>query len=287
MKQLKITPTITTRSSESINFYLSDVSKLDMINDEEEVKLAKKIKEGDAEALDKMVKSNLRFVISVAKQYQNRGMHLEDLINEGNFGLIKAAQRFDETKGFKFISYAVWWIRQSIMQSLAENSRTIRVPSNQIVVMNKIKKTFNELEQQFQREPTPDEIANVLNEDSEKIEELMKMYNTCISLDASVNQEDDMTFHDIVFDQDAKTPDNNFKEESFQKDLETVINKLPGRNRRIVCMYFGIMGYQPMTLEEIGEYFELTRERVRQIKDSSIRLLRIKDRSGKLKQHLK
>jgi RNA polymerase primary sigma factor len=287
MKQLRITSKITCRDSESIKYYLSEIAKIDLISEQEEEELSKKIKQGDEVALEKLVSANLRFVISVAKQYQNRGLQLSDLINEGNVGLIKAAQRFDETRGFKFISYAVWWIRQSILQALAEHSRIVRIPTNQISTANKVGRVFSELSQEFEIEPTPEEISKILNEKEGKIYDLISINKRSISMDTPIDGEgEERTYHDVIPDKDNNKMEKIFNDESFLKDIESVINKLKFREKRVLCMYYGIMGYQAMTLEEIGDYFDLTRERVRQIKDNAIRSLRLWDKSKILKEYL-
>lgn len=286
MRQLKIHKSITKRETESITSYLSEVAQIPLLTDVEEIKLFQKVSEGDSAALNKVIRSNLRFVISVAKQYQNQNISLEDLISEGNVGLIKAAKRFDNTRGFKFISYAVWWIRQSIMQSIAENSRAIRLPVNHIQSINKINKINSQLEQDLEREPTVDELTTVLEELDIKIKDSVMLNAKMTSLDAPVKDCEDLFLYDIIVNEDSSSPDQMFVKESLVSDLEKVLKKLNIRERAILCMYYGIIGFQPMTLEEIGEYFELTRERVRQIRDLAIRKLKNRTNSHILKQHI-
>lgn len=289
MRQLKIYKSITKRETESINVYFSEVSQIPMINSEEEYRLFEKVQEGDPNALNKVVQANLRFVISVAKQYQNQGIGLEDLISEGNLGLIKAAQRFDRTKGFKFISYAVWWIRQSIMQSIAENSRIIRLPNNHINSITKINRISIKLEQELEREPTQVELEQALDGLDIKVKDSLLYHspaNRITSLDAPVKENEDLFLYEIIENKDSVSPDNNFSKESLLLDLEKVLNQLTIRQRTIICMYYGLMGFQTMTLEEIGEYCGLTRERVRQIKETAIRLLKNRRNSVILKQHI-
>lgn len=286
MRQLKIYKSITKRDTESINSYFSEVSQIPLLNEGEEQTLFNRVTNGDKIALDKVVQANLRFVISVAKQYQNQGVGLEDLISEGNLGLIKAAQRFDTTRGFKFISYAVWWIRQAIMQSIAEHSRTIRLPNNHINSINKINRTAVLLEQQLEREPTLEELEKALEEFDIKVKDSYSYTTRMTSLDAPVINGEDMFLYDIIENQNSEKPDINFMHESLLSDIEKVMKQLNNRQRTIMCMYYGIMGFQQMTLEEIGEYFSLTRERVRQIKDMAIRILKNHKNSKVLKQHI-
>jgi RNA polymerase primary sigma factor len=292
MKQLKITNKITNRDSDSIKAYLLEIGRIDLLTDEEEIYLAKKSREGSSSARQKLINANLRFVVSVAKQYQNQGMSLDDLICEGNIGLIKAAERFDDTKGFKFISYAVWWIRQSILSALADNSRIVRLPSNQITKLYKISKISESFEQENQREPTKDELAELMDEDPFKISHILSVKGRHASLDAPLSndssQEDSYSLYDVI----SAEEDNNIEElmsvESLKSDIDYCLNSLKSkRQKEIICMYFGISGYPTMTLEEIGEYFELTRERVRQIKDTTIRVLKHRSKSNILRQHLK
>jgi RNA polymerase primary sigma factor len=290
MKQIKITNQITNRDSDSVKNYLSEISKIELLTEEEEINLSVKIKEGDELAKEKLIVSNLKFVITVAKQYQNQGILFEDLINEGNIGLIKAAERFDSTRGFKFISYAVWWIRQSIMEALANNSRLIRIPSNQITSLYKMNKFFQDFEQKNQRPPTEEEISEMMEEDVKKISTLIRVSKKHSSLDAPIKNDDDSgcsTLNDLIILEEENNIEMFMDKESLSTDIETVISTLKLRQREIVCMYYGLMGYPKMTLEEIGEYYELTRERVRQIKDAAIRVLKHRSRSKILKQHLK
>lgn len=286
MRQLKIYKSITNKSSDSINSYFSEVSKIQMLTEEEEISQFKKVSKGDKLALDKVVNANLRFVISVAKQYQNQGLTLEDLISEGNIGLIKAAHRFDNTRGFKFISYAVWWIRQSIMQSIADNARIIRLPNNHINSLKKINKLSAKLEQSLEREPTIDELEHVLEEMDIKLKNSTEYNYKITSLDAPVTEGEDLFLYEIIENKDGPQPDDSFKNESLSKDIEKVLDRLNSRQKTIVSMYYGLLGHQPMTLEEIGEYFDLTRERVRQIKDMAIRVLKNRSNSKVLKQHI-
>jgi RNA polymerase primary sigma factor len=285
MRQLKITKKITSKESESINNYFAEVSKIKLLTNNEEYDLLEKISEGDQKAIDDLVKANLRFVISVAKQYQHQGMPLEDLINEGNIGLIKAATKFDRNRGFKFISYAVWWIRQSITQCIYENSRLIRIPNNQNAQLNKINRTSAQLEQVYHREPTNEELQEALNLNAKDIRDTLNYSIKTVSLDTPVSDEGATSLIDMVKNHNVDSPDESFIREGFRKDLEKVINQLESRQRMILCMYFGITGYQPMTLEEIGDYFQLTRERVRQIKDSALRILKCRNVNKILRQH--
>lgn len=288
MKQLKITYKITNRDSSSIKSYFNEISKVKLLDESEEIELTKKIKKGDKQALEKLILANLRFVVSVAKQYQNQGVPFDDLINEGNLGLIKAATRFDETKGFKFISYAVWWIRQSMMQSIIESSKIVRIPSNQFASINKMKKATSKFQHEHEREPTSKELADVLDEKESKIKNLMLVDSkSYISIDSYIDDDEERTYLDILPIQNEEDIEKKINNESFVQDLKKVIDKLKYKEKEILCMYYGIMNYSPMTLEEIGEYLDLTRERVRQIKDNAIKSLRIRDKSMILKQHLK
>jgi RNA polymerase primary sigma factor len=288
MRQLKITNKITNRDSDSIKVYLNEVNRIPQIDEEEEQELASRSQKGDLNARQKLITANLRFVISVAKQYQGKGINFEDLVNEGNYGLIKAAERFDETRGFKFISYAVWWIRQSILEALTNNSRIVRLPSNQISTFHKMKNEIRAFEQDYQREPTEEEIAEIMEEDVVKVSRLLRSTQSQLSLDAPISSDDEnYSLYDIVPEDEENNVESNMNLESLNKDLSSVLKTIPLKQREVVCMYFGIMGYQKMTLEEIGEYFDLTRERVRQIKDSAIKILRHRSRSKILKQHLK
>ncbi len=286
MRQLKITKRITSRDSESITKYFNEVSKIPLLTAEEENELAQKSSAGDEVALEKIVKSNLRFVISVAKQYQNRGLPLEDLVNDGNFGLIRAAKKFDSNRGFKFISYAVWWIRQAIMQSLAEQSRMIRIPNNQTASLHKINKAITKLEQQLEREPTNEELETALDGIDVNIRDLKMIMGRTISLDSPMGNEDDsLTLLDCTIDKNGSNPDEELNKDSMKSDLVKVLDRLTSRQKSVICMYFGLLGQQAMTLEEIGEYFELTRERVRQIKDGALKVLKCRNNSSVLRQH--
>ena len=286
MRQLKITKQVTNRETASLDKYLQEIGKVELISAEEEVELAQRIKQGDKIALEKLTKANLRFVVSVAKQYQNQGLSLPDLINEGNLGLIKAAQRFDETRGFKFISYAVWWIRQSILQALAEQSRIVRLPLNKIGSINKINKTYAKLEQEFEREPNAEEIAEVLEITEPEVKDSMKNAGRHISMDAPLVQDEDNTMYDVLKSEEAPTPETELLYESLRKEIDRAISTLTQREQDVVRLYFGLNGSHPMTLEEIGEKFDLTRERVRQIKEKAIRRLKHTSRSKILKSYL-
>ena len=286
MRQLKITKQVTNRETASLDKYLQEIGKVELISAEEEVELAQRIKQGDKIALEKLTKANLRFVVSVAKQYQNQGLSLPDLINEGNLGLIKAAQRFDETRGFKFISYAVWWIRQSILQALAEQSRIVRLPLNKIGSINKINKTYAKLEQEFEREPNAEEIAEVLEITEAEVKESMKNAGRHISMDAPLVQDEDNTMYDVLKSEEAPTPETELLYESLRNEIDRAISTLTQREQDVVRLYFGLNGSHPMTLEEIGEKFDLTRERVRQIKEKAIRRLKHTSRSKILKSYL-
>jgi RNA polymerase primary sigma factor len=286
MRQLKITKQVTNRETLSLDKYLHEIGKVDLLSPDKEVELAKRIRKGDREAFEKLIKSNLRFVVSVAKQYQNQGLSLPDLINEGNLGLIKAAQRFDETRGFKFISYAVWWIRQSILQALAEQARIVRLPLNKIGSINKINKTFNLLEQQFQREPTAKEISEMLELTPEVIEEAMKASGHHVSMDAPLRDEEGNTMYDVLLNMETPSPDRGLLNSSLQKEIERSLATLGEREAEIIRYYFGLNGMRPHTLEEIGEVFGLTRERVRQIKEKAIKKLKNSYRNKLLKSYL-
>ena len=285
MRQLKITKSITNRESASLDKYLQEIGKEDLINVEEEVELAQRIKKGDHEALEKLTRANLRFVVSVAKQYQNQGLTLPDLINEGNLGLIKAAEKFDETRGFKFISYAVWWIRQSILQALAEQSRIVRLPLNQVGSLNKINKALSRFEQEFERKPTPEELADALDLPREKVVDTLRVSGRHISVDAPFVDGEDNSLLDVLPNNDSPIADKNLLNESLIREIERALATLTEREREIIKCFFGI-GVQDMTLEEIGEKFGLTRERVRQIKEKAIRRLRHTSRSKLLKSYL-
>lgn len=286
MKQLNITKQVTNRETASLDKYLHDIGKVELISAEEEVDLARKIKDGDQAALEKLTKSNLRFVVSVAKQYQNQGLSLPDLINEGNLGLIKAAQRFDETRGFKFISYAVWWIRQSILQALAEQSRIVRLPLNKIGTINKINKAYAFLEQEYEREPRADEIANLLDITEAEVKDSMRNSSRHISMDASLTQDKDNNMYDVLKAEEAPTPDKALLHESLRMEINRTISTLPPREADVIKLYFGLDSKHPMTLEEIGEKFDLTRERVRQIKEKAIRRLKNAAKCKNLKAYL-
>ena len=286
MRQLKIATQITNRDSQAVEKYLQEISKIPMITPEEETTLAQKIKMGNQRALDKLVQANLRFVVSVAKQYQHQGLSLSDLINEGNLGLIKAAQRFDETKGFKFISYAVWWIRQSILQALAEQSRIIRLPLNQVGSLNKISKESSRLEQVYQRLPSSDEIAEALDLPEEKVAEALKISTRHFSVDAPLVQGEDSSFLDVYVNNESPNADSGLIFESLSKEIQRSLSTLTERERDIINLYFGIGISHGLTLDEIGAKFDLTRERVRQIKEKAIRRLKHTARSKLLKSYL-
>lgn len=286
MRQLKITKSITNRESQSLEKYLSEIGREGLINAEEEVRLARKIKEGDQLALEKLCKANLRFVVSVAKQYQSQGLSLPDLINEGNLGLIKAASRFDETRGFKFISYAVWWIRQSILQALAEQARIVRLPLNQVGSLNKINKAFSKLEQEFEREPSAEELSLKLDLPLEKIADSMKVSGRSISMDAPFVQGEENSLLDVMENPDSPKADFKLMHESLSKEIERSLSTLTEREAEVVKLFFGIGIQHGLTLDEIGDKFDLTRERVRQIKEKAIRRLRHNSRSKLLKAYL-
>ena len=287
MRQLKIIKQITNRESASLDMYLQDIGKVELITADEEVILAQKIRLGDQKALDKLVKANLRFVVSVSKQYQNQGLSLPDLINEGNMGLIKAAQRFDETRGFKFISYAVWWIRQSILQALAEQSRIVRLPLNKIGAINKINKTHSKLEQLLEREPIAEEIAELIDISPKDIRETMKSQGRHMSMDAPIgNTDDGGSMYELMESQHDEAPDKDLMLDSLRSEIERSLNGLTPREADVVRLYYGLSGGHSHSLEEIGEKFELTRERVRQIKEKAVRRLKHTSRSKILKDYL-
>ncbi len=286
MRQLKIIKQVTNRETPSLDKYLYEIGKVDLISAEEEVELARRIKKGDTLAMEKLIKANLRFVVSVSKQYQNQGLSLPDLINEGNLGLIKAAQRFDETRGFKFISYAVWWIRQSILQALAEQARIVRLPLNKIGSINKINKTYAELEQKFEREPTVLEIARVLEIAPEDVKEAIRSSGRHVSMDAPLLDGEDGNMYDVLLNDDQPGPDKGLLNDSLRKEIERALSTLTYREASIIRLYFGLNGKHPHTLEEIGEEFNLTRERVRQIKEKAIKRLKHTSRSKILKSYL-
>jgi len=286
MRQLKITKSITNRESQSLEKYLQEIGKVDLITPDEEVVLAKKIREGDQVALEKLTKANLRFVVSVAKQYQNQGLTLSDLINEGNLGLIKAAKRFDETRGFKFISYAVWWIRQSILSALAEHSRIVRLPLNRVGSLNKISKAFSQLEQKYERDPSVSELANLLNVSTDEVENTMNISGRHISMDAPFIQGEENTLLDVLINEDAPKSDGILMQESLANEIERSLATLTERQKEVIKLYFGIGIDHSKSLEDIGERFDLTRERVRQIKDKALKRLRHTSRSKMLKSYL-
>lgn len=289
MRQLKITKQITNRETLSLDKYLQEIGKEELITPEQEVELARRIKEGDQVALDRLTKANLRFVVSVSKQYQNQGLSLPDLINEGNLGLIKAAQRFDETRGFKFISYAVWWIRQSILQALAEQARIVRLPLNKIGNINKINRTFSELEQVHEREPSVDEIAEALDLSVDEVETSLRNNTRAVSMDAPLGDDSDAgTLYDVLGSKDSKRPDEKLMDESLKNEIERALSSLTPREADVLKLYFGIeaTAKSNLTLEEIGMKFDLTRERVRQIKEKAIRRLKHSTRSAVLQKYL-
>jgi len=286
MRQLKISKQITNRESQSLDKYLQEIGKVDLITAEVEVELARRIREGDQQALEKLTKANLRFVVSVAKQYQNNGLTLGDLINEGNLGLIKAASRFDETRGFKFISYAVWWIRQSIMQALAEQSRIVRLPLNRVGSLTKITKTFADLEQKFQREPSTEEVAEVVGVTPEEITASLRIGGRHVSVDAPFSQGEEGSLLDVLSDRNESNPESEMMAESLVKEVQRSLTTLTTREAEVISLYFGLNSKQSMTLEEISDKFDLTRERVRQIKEKATRRLRHTSRSRTLKSYL-
>ena len=287
MRQLKITKSITNRESQSLDKYLQDIGKEELITAEEEVELARKIRAGDQRSLEKLTRANLRFVVSVAKQYQTQGLTLPDLINEGNLGLIKAAQKFDETRGFKFITYAVWWIRQSILQALAEQARIVRLPLNQVGSLNKINKAFSRLEQEFERQPSAEELAEALEVPEDKIKESLSVSGRHVSMDAPLSSaEDGGTLMDVMANPDSPKADHALMSESLQKEIERSLSTLTDKEREIIRLFFGIGMNHGLTLEEIGAKFNLTRERVRQIKEKAIRRLRHTSRNKLLKAYL-
>lgn len=286
MRQLKIIKQVTNRETVSLDKYLHEIGKVDLLTTEEEVNLARRSKEGDKEALDQLVKANLRFVVSVSKQYQNQGLSLPDLINEGNLGLIKAAQRFDETRGFKFISYAVWWIRQAILQALAEQARIVKLPLNKIGSINKVNRAFTELEQRFEREPSVDELSEVLELAPNDIKEALKSSSRHVSMDAPLTQDEDSNLYDVLLTNETPSPDRGLLNDSLRKEIERALATLTIREAAIIRLYFGLNGKHPHTLEEIGEELDLTRERVRQIKEKAIKRLKQATRSKVLKSYL-
>ncbi len=286
MRQLKITKQVTNRDTPSLDKYLQEIGRVDLISPEEEVVLARKIRMGDNEALRKLVKANLRFVVSVAKQYQNQGMSLPDLINEGNLGLMKAAMRFDETRGFKFISYAVWWIRQAILQALAEQARIVRLPVNKIGSINRINRAFARLEQEYEREPSSQEIADILEMIPEEVKEALKTNGRTVSMDAPISAEEDNNMYDVLQSSDTPSPDKNLINESLAYEIERALSTLSPREAKVLKLYFGLGMKHPFTLEEIGEELSLTRERVRQIKEKAIKRIQFTTRCRILKTYL-
>jgi RNA polymerase primary sigma factor len=286
MRQLKIIKQVTNRETVSLDKYLHEIGKVDLLTTEEEVNLARRLKEGDKEALDQLVKANLRFVVSVSKQYQNQGLSLPDLINEGNLGLIKAAQRFDETRGFKFISYAVWWIRQAILQALAEQARIVKLPLNKIGSINKVNRAFIDLEQKFEREPTVEELSEVLAIAPNDVKDALKSSNRHISMDAPISHDEDSNMYDVLLSSETPSPDKGLLNDSLRKEIERALDTLTVREAAIIRLYFGLNGKHPHTLEEIGEELELTRERVRQIKEKAIKRLKQATRCKVLKSYM-
>ncbi|HEV7331768.1 MAG TPA: RNA polymerase sigma factor RpoD/SigA [Flavisolibacter sp.] len=287
MRQLKITKSITNRESQSLEKYLQEIGKVELITPEEEVRLATLIKQGDQRALDRLTKANLRFVVSVAKQYQNQGLSLPDLINEGNLGLIKAAQRFDETKGFKFISYAVWWIRQSILQAIAEQARIVRLPLNKVGLTNRIHKAFSQLEQEFEREPSPEELADLLGMDLDEVESSLGINARHLSMDTPLSEGEESTLYDVLENKNAEKTDGVLVyNESLKTEIDRSLQTLTERQKDVICYFFGIGVDHPLSLEDIGERFNLTRERVRQIKDKAILKLRSHQKSDLLRSYL-
>jgi len=288
MRQLKITKQVTNRETASLDKYLQEIGRVELISADEEVELARRIREGDRAALERLTKANLRFVVSVSKQYQNQGLALPDLINEGNLGLIKAAERFDETRGFKFISYAVWWIRQSILQALAEQARIVRLPLNKIGTINKINKAFSELEQKFERPPSAEELAEILECTPDEIKQSLANNGRHVSMDAPLvdGDESSSSMYDVLVNDTLPGPEKELVSESLRKDIERSLSTLTSREGDVVRLYYGLNGKHPMTLEEIGERFDLTRERVRQIKEKAIRRLKHTSRSRMLKTYL-
>jgi RNA polymerase primary sigma factor len=286
MRQLKITKSITSRDSASLEKYLADISKEEMISPDEEIVLAKKIREGDEAALDRLTRANLRFVVSVAKQYQNQGLTLPDLINEGNLGLIKAAKRFDETRGFKFISYAVWWIRQSIMQAISEHARIVRLPVNQLGSLTKINKAFTKLEQEYEREPSLEELAEITDLTVDKISDAFRISTRQVSVDAPLLNGEDNSLLDVIQNKEVEQADTIMMNQSLKKEIERSLNVLDEKERDVISLFFGLDSEDPYTLEEIGEKYDLSRERVRQIKEKALKKLRLRNTSQHLKSFL-
>lgn len=287
MRQLKISKSITNREADSLEKYLSEIGRVEMITPDEEVRLAPLIRQGDQKALDKLTKANLRFVVSVAKQYQNQGLTLADLINEGNLGLIKAAQRFDETRGFKFISYGVWWIRQSIMQALAEQSRIVRLPLNKVGLTNRISRAYQQLEQEFERTPTAEELADFLNVDMDEISDTMSVASRHLSMDSPLSDGEESTLMDVMVNGNADSADKRIMfDDSLRKEIQRSLSVLTPRQREIICYFYGIGFSEPISLEDIGLKYSLTRERVRQIKDAALTKLRTVSRCNILKEYM-
>lgn len=286
MRQLKIAKQVTNREALSLDKYLHEIGRVDLISAEEEVELAKRIKKGDKSALERLIKANLRFVVSVAKQYQNQGLSLPDLINEGNLGLIKAAQRYDDTRGFKFISYGVWWIRQSILQALAEQARIVRLPLNKIGSITRINKTFVKLEQEFQREPTADEIAYLLDTSSEVVEQALKVASHHVSMDSPVHTDDGTNLYDLLLNENSPSPDQSLMDNSLKKEIDRSLSTLDEREADVIRYFYGLCGKRQHTLDEIGNEFGLTRERVRQIKEKTIKKLKNNYRNKLLRSYL-
>lgn len=286
MRQLKITKSITNRETASLDKYLQEIGKEELLTAEEEVLLAQRIKQGDQEALEKLTRCNLRFVVSVAKQYQNQGLSLPDLINEGNLGLIKAAKRFDETRGFKFISYAVWWIRQSILQAIAEQSRIVRLPLNQVGSLNKIAKEASKLEQRFERPPSTDELADALDMPEDKVSEALRISTRHVSVDAPLIQGEDLSLLDVYINEDASDTDSTLMYESLSKEIQRSLSTLTEKEREVINYFYGIGMSHSLTLDEIGAKFDLTRERVRQIKEKALKRLKSSSKSKQLKSYL-
>lgn len=287
MRSLKISKSITNRESESLEKYLQEIGRVEMISPEEEVRLATLIRQGDQKALDKLTKANLRFVVSVAKQYQNQGLTLPDLINEGNLGLIKAAQRFDETRGFKFISYGVWWIRQSIMQALAEQSRIVRLPLNKVGLTNRISRTYSQLEQKLERAPTTEEIAEVLNIDIEEVSATQRMASRHVSMDSPLSDGEESTLIDVMVNGNAESADKQIMfNDSLRQEIQRSLTLLTPRQKEVICYFYGIGVDEPVSLEDLGEKYGLTRERVRQIKDKALEKLKTCNGSNLLKEYM-
>ena len=286
MRQLKIAKQITNREALSLDKYLHEIGRVDLITAEEEVELAKRIKRGDKAALERLIKANLRFVVSVAKQYQNQGLSLPDLINEGNLGLIKAAQRYDDTRGFKFISYGVWWIRQAILQALAEQARIVRLPLNKIGSITRINKTYTKLEQEYQREPTADEIAFLLETSTDVVEDALKVSSHHISMDSPVHPDEGSNLYDLILNEDSPSPDHRLMQHSLIKEINRSLSTLDEREADVLRYFYGLCGKTPHTLDEIGKELGLTRERVRQIKEKTIKKMRINYRNRLLRSYL-